>query len=103
MRTTRGFRAERDVEELWEEAIRRVKEGIQDTLRSEKDHELFIAVKDCMLGFAMTMEVSFIRPVNLGVNRPSGVRFQYPISTCCNINTPGALYETIATAVGEVT
>jgi hypothetical protein len=60
MRTTRGFRVERDVEELWEEAIRRVKESIQDALRQEKDHEMFIVVKDCLLGFAMTMEVRIL-------------------------------------------
>jgi hypothetical protein len=76
MRTTKSFRAERDVEELWEEAIRRVKEGIQDALRTEKDHELFIAVKDHLLVFAMTMEVRrpFLSPsVNSRTYRAMGI------------------------------
>lgn len=58
LRTTRNFRSVREVEELWEEAIRRVNEGVKDALKTESDPELFIAVKECLLGFSMTMEVS---------------------------------------------
>ncbi|KZS98038.1 exocyst complex component sec15 subunit [Sistotremastrum niveocremeum HHB9708] len=55
LRTSRGFRSERTIEELWEEALRRVSEGVQDALARETDLNMFLKVKDCLSGFGMTM------------------------------------------------
>jgi hypothetical protein len=82
LRTTRNFRSEREVEELWEEAIRRITEGVRDSLAGEQDYELFIAVKDCLVSFASAMEVRYIRLISKPCSQATpGQRICDPIAT----------------------
>ncbi|KDQ20586.1 hypothetical protein BOTBODRAFT_26590 [Botryobasidium botryosum FD-172 SS1] len=56
LRTTRGFRSKREVEELWEEVVARVVENVNGSVASEKDPEVFLKVKDALAGFIHTLE-----------------------------------------------
>jgi hypothetical protein len=58
LRTTRGFRSEREVDELWENVVRRVGEGMGQTLANETDPEVFLDVKESLIAFSATLEVA---------------------------------------------
>lgn len=57
LRTTRNFRNERDIEELWDSVVARLTQGIELALKSETEPEKFLRVKECLLAFIMTLEV----------------------------------------------
>ena len=57
LRTTRNFRSERDIDELWESSIGRLTQMVGQCLDKETDPEVFLSVKECLLAFIMTLEV----------------------------------------------
>jgi len=57
LETTSGFRSELEVEELWDAVIARLSSAIRDVLAGEKDPDTFLRVKECLIGFVMTLEV----------------------------------------------
>ncbi|KAJ7590888.1 rsec15 [Mycena floridula] len=56
LETTGSFRSERDVEELWEALISRLTSAVETSLKTETDPEVFLRVKECLIGFIMTLE-----------------------------------------------
>jgi len=56
LRTTRNFRNERDIEELWDSVVKRLTHGIEWALKNETEPEKFLRVKECLLAFIMTLE-----------------------------------------------
>jgi len=58
LRTTRGFRSEREVEDLWETVVVRVGEGMGQALANEINPEVFLDVKESLIAFSATLEVS---------------------------------------------
>ncbi|KAF8517783.1 exocyst complex subunit Sec15-like-domain-containing protein [Gautieria morchelliformis] len=56
LRTTMGFRSEREVDELWENVVGRVEEGMGQTLANETDPEVFLDVKESLIAFSATLE-----------------------------------------------
>lgn len=65
LRTTIGFRSEREVTELWDNIVSRVGEGMGQTLANETDPEVFLDVKESLIAFSATLEVTsylFILP-----------------------------------------
>ncbi|CAL1701124.1 unnamed protein product [Somion occarium] len=54
--TTGSFRSERDVEELWDALVKRLTSVVEASLRNEKDPDTYLAVKEVILGFVMTLE-----------------------------------------------
>ncbi len=65
LRTSRGFRTESEVEELWEGVVARLNSSVSTALEQESDPDIFLAVKECLLGFIMTMEVCARLPHNI--------------------------------------
>lgn len=61
LRTTRNFRGERDIDELWESLIGRLSQTVGQCLDKETDPEVFLSVKECLLAFIMTLEVRSLR------------------------------------------
>jgi exocyst complex component 6 len=57
--TTGDFRSEMEVEELWDSLMGRLCVGVESALRSETDPDVFLKVKECLIGFIMTLEVKF--------------------------------------------
>jgi hypothetical protein len=57
LETTTNFRSERDVEELWDALVMGLAAAITSSLRTETDPEVFLKVKECLLGSIMTLEV----------------------------------------------
>jgi len=58
LRTTRGFRSEREVEDLWESVVARVGEGMEQALANETNPDVFLDVKESLIAFSATLEVS---------------------------------------------
>lgn len=58
LETTGSFRSQRDVEELSDAVINRLTTAIEDALRNQKDPDMFLRVKESLLSFIMTLEVS---------------------------------------------
>jgi len=58
LETTGNFRSLRDVEELWDALVTRLTTAIQDALHPVADPESFLKVKESLLTFIMTLEVS---------------------------------------------
>lgn len=58
LRTTRGFRSEREVEELWDNVVGRVGEGMEQALATETTPEVFLDVKESLIAFSATLEVN---------------------------------------------
>ncbi|GLB33985.1 hypothetical protein LshimejAT787_0108690 [Lyophyllum shimeji] len=58
LETTGSFRSERDVEELWDSLVVGLAESITNALRTENDPEEYLRVKECLIGFIMTLETS---------------------------------------------
>lgn len=57
LQTTGSFRSESEVEELWDALLSRLSAGLQWALKSESDPNEFLKVKECLIGFIMTLEV----------------------------------------------
>ncbi|EEB97638.1 hypothetical protein MPER_03005, partial [Moniliophthora perniciosa FA553] len=49
-------RSERDVEELWDGVITRLTISLESSLRNETVPDTFLSVKECLIGFIMTVE-----------------------------------------------
>jgi exocyst complex component 6 len=60
LQNTRGFRSQREVDELWDGVIERLKTSVASELETERDPAIFLKVKECLLSFTMNMEVSEI-------------------------------------------
>ncbi|KAF8076584.1 rsec15 [Lyophyllum atratum] len=58
LETTGSFRSEREVEELWDSLVVGLADSITNALRTENDPEEYLRVKECLLGFIMTLETS---------------------------------------------
>ena len=57
LNTTGSFRSEREVEDLWDALISRLSKAVEDILRNENDPDIYLKVKEALLGFVMTLEV----------------------------------------------
>jgi exocyst complex component 6 len=57
LNTTGDFRSEMEVEELWDALVGRLCVAVESTLRTETDPDVFLKVKECLIGFIMTLEV----------------------------------------------
>jgi hypothetical protein len=57
LQNTRGFRSQREVDELWEGVLERLKSSVASELETEFDPDVFLRVKECLLAFTITMEV----------------------------------------------
>lgn len=58
LQNTRGFRSQREVDELWEGVEERLKSSVATELEAVSSPEAFLRVKECLLAFTMTMEVN---------------------------------------------
>ncbi|KAK0490802.1 rsec15 [Armillaria novae-zelandiae] len=56
LETTGTFRSQRDVEELWEGLVGRLRSGIERALQIENDPDTFLRVKECLIEFLMTLD-----------------------------------------------
>ncbi|KAK0191169.1 rsec15 [Armillaria mellea] len=56
LETTGTFRSQRDVEELWEALVGRLRSGIERALHIENDPDTFLRVKECLIEFLMTLD-----------------------------------------------
>ncbi|OAX44483.1 exocyst complex subunit Sec15-like protein [Rhizopogon vinicolor AM-OR11-026] len=56
LETTGNFRSEREVEELWEALVARLSSAINASLTNDTDPDSFMRVKECLIGFIMTLE-----------------------------------------------
>lgn len=77
LETTGAFRSERDVEELWDALVMRLSTAIEGALRIETDPDAFLKVKECLIGFIMTLEVTMNLNTSLPANILSGARHPY--------------------------
>lgn len=55
--TTGDFRSETEVEDLWDALMGRLCIAVESALRMENDPDVFLKVKECLIGFIMTLEV----------------------------------------------
>ncbi|XP_006460327.1 hypothetical protein AGABI2DRAFT_184813 [Agaricus bisporus var. bisporus H97] len=58
LESTGTFRSWRNIEELWDVVISRLTAGINNSLRSEGDSEVYLRVKESLLTFIMALEAS---------------------------------------------
>lgn len=58
LQTTGDFRSERDVEELWDAVVVRLTTALENALRDDVDPENYMDVKESLLAFTTTLEVS---------------------------------------------
>ncbi|KAF5388055.1 hypothetical protein D9615_000563 [Tricholomella constricta] len=58
LETTGTFRSARDVEELWDSLVVGLADSITNSLQAETDPEEYLRVKECLIGFIMTLETS---------------------------------------------
>lgn len=58
LNTTGSFRSPREVEDLWEALLRRVGNAVDTALKNVSDADAYLGVKECLLSFTMTLEVS---------------------------------------------
>ncbi|EJD48589.1 exocyst complex component, sec15 subunit [Auricularia subglabra TFB-10046 SS5] len=65
LHTTRGFRSERDIDELWDGVISRLGEAVKTSLDSETDPEVFLKTKEIILAFITTLENYSFAPQKL--------------------------------------
>ncbi|KAG8805543.1 hypothetical protein FRC17_005461, partial [Serendipita sp. 399] len=56
LQNTRGFRSQREVDELWEGILERLNSSVATELGTESDPEVFLKVKESLLAFTMTIE-----------------------------------------------
>lgn len=61
LQNTRGFRSEREVEELWDGVLERLNSSVAAALETEGSPEVLLNVKESLLAFTMTMEVCYFR------------------------------------------
>lgn len=59
LNTTDTFRSEPEVEELWDALVSRLNAAVQWALKSEVDPNEFLKVKEYLIAFTMTLEVSW--------------------------------------------
>jgi len=59
LETTGNFRSQRDVEELWDSLASGLVVALTNALRVETDPDEFLRVKELLLAFMMTLEVSY--------------------------------------------
>jgi hypothetical protein len=57
LNSTRGFRSERDIDDLWDGVVARLAEAVNDSLQAETDPDVFLATKEHLLSFITTLEV----------------------------------------------
>ena len=60
LRTTRSFRSQREVEELWDVVVTRLVQVVQAILKNEGDVDTFLGCKDVILSFIQTLEVGLL-------------------------------------------
>lgn len=65
LNTTGSFRSQREVEDLWDALVKRVGMAVDNALRNEADSDAYLAVKECLLSFIMTLEVCLPTHVSL--------------------------------------
>lgn len=58
LNTTGSFRSERDVEELWDALLGRLSAVVERALQRETDADSYLRVKEGLIAFVMTLEVS---------------------------------------------
>lgn len=58
LNTTGSFRSERDVEELWDALLGRLSAAVERALQRETDADSYLRVKEGLIAFVMTLEVS---------------------------------------------
>ena len=58
IQTTRNFRSERDIEELWANVTSRLTSAIEQALSRETNPDVFLRTKETLLAFMLTLEVS---------------------------------------------
>ena len=58
LNTTGTFRSERDVEELWDALLGRLSSATDRALNRETDADSYLRVKEGLIAFVMTLEVS---------------------------------------------
>jgi exocyst complex component 6 len=58
LNTTGNFRSEREVEELWDALLTRLTTVVENALKKEMEADSFLRVKESLMGFVMTLEVS---------------------------------------------
>ena len=58
LKTTGNFRSEQELEGLWDSLLGRLCLALDDALSTETDPEGYLRVKEALIGFIMTMEVS---------------------------------------------
>ena len=58
LKTTGNFRSEQELEALWDSLLGRLCLALDDALSTETDPEGYLRVKEALIGFIMTMEVS---------------------------------------------
>ncbi|KZT13017.1 rsec15 [Laetiporus sulphureus 93-53] len=56
LNTTGSFRSRREVEDLWDALVKRVDMAVDHALKNETDADAYLAVKECLLSFVMTLE-----------------------------------------------
>ncbi|TDL29539.1 exocyst complex component, sec15 subunit [Rickenella mellea] len=56
LHTTRNFRSELEIEELWDAIVQRLCVAVEYSLKVESNHDVFLRVKECLIGFIMTLE-----------------------------------------------
>ena len=59
LNTTGSFRSGREVEDLWDALISRLSTAVEDVLGDENEPDIYLKVKEALLGFVMTLEVHF--------------------------------------------
>ncbi|KZW03721.1 exocyst complex component, sec15 subunit [Exidia glandulosa HHB12029] len=65
LHSTRGFRSERDIDELWDGVITRLGEAVKTSLDSQTDPEVFLKTKETILAFVTTLENYSFAPQKL--------------------------------------
>ena len=57
LNSTRGFRSERDIDELWDAVVAKLAEAVKNSLETETDPDVFLKTKEQLLSFIRTVEV----------------------------------------------
>jgi len=58
LNTTGAFRSAREVEELWDAIVERLSNALDVALKQETEAESFLRVKEDLMAFIMTLEVT---------------------------------------------
>jgi hypothetical protein len=82
LETTGTFRSERDVEELWDSIVMGLATAITNSLQKETDPDVFLRVKECLIGFIMTLEVPSLPLAPVLTCSPTSRRLHTPRRLC---------------------